>query len=256
MRKGVLLAGGFGTRLHPLTKVTNKHLLPVYNRPVIYYAIDKMVGAGIDRIMIVTNPGHVDDFVNIIGSGPRWVSPHTGKQIQIVYGIQEAPTGIADGLWIAKEYVGSDDCMLYLGDNIIQDDLRPYVENFKGGATVFLKEVHDPERFGVAEINSENKIVGIEEKPEQPKSNLAVIGVYLYENAVFQKMVGLQPSDRGEYEITTVNQLFCTEGTLRGVRLEKPWFDIGTFDSLLKASQHMKEVGHEFHCEHLQNKGD
>ena len=138
MRKGVLLAGGFGTRLHPMTKVTNKHLLPVYDRPVIYYAIDKMVSAGIDRIMIVTNPGHIDDFVNIIGSGPHWVSKHTGKRIQIVYGIQEEPTGIADGLWIARDYIGDDDCMLYLGDNIIQDDLAPYVENFKGGITTII----------------------------------------------------------------------------------------------------------------------
>lgn len=249
MRKGVLLAGGFGTRLHPMTRVTNKHLLPVYDRPVIYYAIDKMVSAGIDRIMIVTNPGHIDDFVNIIGSGPHWVSKHTGKQIQIVYGIQEEPTGIADGLWIARDYIGDDDCMLYLGDNIIQDDLSPYVENFQGGATVFLKEVHDPERFGVAELNADGRIIGIEEKPEQPKSNLAVIGVYLYENSVFQKMIGLLPSARGEYEITSVNAAFCKEGTLRGIKLEKPWFDIGTFDSLLKASQHMKEHGHSFHCE-------
>jgi|JI10StandDraft_1071094.scaffolds.fasta_scaffold35603_7 glucose-1-phosphate thymidylyltransferase len=250
IRKGVLLAGGFGTRLHPMTKVTNKHLLPVYDRPVIYYAIDKMVGAGIDHIMIVTNPGHVDDFVNIIGSGPRWISKHTGKQIQVVYGIQEKPTGIADGLWIAKEYIGDDDCMLYLGDNIIQDDLAPYVEGFTGGATVFLKEVHDPERFGVAELDAHGHIVGIEEKPGKPKSNLAVIGVYLYENAVFKKMIGMEPSDRGEYEITTINSLFCSEGTLNGVVLQKPWFDIGTFDSLLRASQHMKEKGHSFHCDH------
>jgi glucose-1-phosphate thymidylyltransferase len=250
MRKGVLLAGGFGTRLHPMTKVTNKHLLPVYDRPVIYYAIDKMVGAGIDRIMIVTNPGHVDDFVNIIGSGPRWVSLHNGKQIQIVYGIQENPSGIADGLWIAKEYVGQDDCMLYLGDNILQDDLRPHVEAFEGGATVFLKEVHDPHRFGIAELGPNGTIVGIEEKPENPESNLAVVGVYLYENAVFQKMVGLLPSARGEYEITSVNQVFCKENRLTGVRLTEPWFDIGTFDSFLSASNHMKEKGHSFHCDH------
>jgi len=247
--KGVLLAGGFGSRLHPMTKVTNKHLMPVYDRPVIYFAIDKMVSAGIDRIMIVTNPGHVDDFVNIIGSGPRWVSTRTGKQIQIVYGIQEKPTGIADGLWIAKEYIGSDDCLLYLGDNIIQDDIEPYVRNFKGGATVFLKEVEDPERFGVAELASDGRIIDIEEKPTKPKSNLAVVGVYIYENAVFKKMTGLQPSDRGEYEITEVNKIFCEEGSLQGIKLEKPWFDIGTFDSLLKAGQHIKEVGHSFHCD-------
>jgi len=247
--KGVLLAGGSGTRLHPMTKVTNKHLMPIYNRPVLYYAIDKMVEAGIDRIMIVTSPGHVDDFVNILGSGPRWISKQNGKQIQIVYGIQEKPTGIADGLWIAREYVGDDDCLLYLGDNIIEDDLSEHVKNFTGGATVFLKEVPDPERFGVAELDTTGKIIGIAEKPTQPKSNKAVIGLYMYENSVFEKMVGLEPSDRGEFEITTVNEVFCQEGKLHGVELEKEWFDIGTFDSMLEASQYMKTKGHSFHCE-------
>ncbi len=239
--KGVLLAGGFGTRLHPMTKVTNKHLLPVYDRPVIYYALDSMVNAGIDRIMIVTNPGHIDDFVNIIGSGPGWISQKTGKQIQVIYGIQEQPTGIADGLWIARDYIGDDDCMLYLGDNIVQDDLAPHVQDFTGGATVFLKEVSDPERFGVAEVDTSGRIIGVEEKPKEPKSNLAVIGVYLYDNSVFKKMIGLPPSPRGEYEITSVNAVYCQEGTLTGKVLAKPWFDIGTFDSLLRAGQYMKE---------------
>lgn len=246
--KGVLLAGGSGTRLHPMTKVTNKHLMPIYNRPVLYYAIDKMVEAGIDKIMIVTSPGHVDDFVNIIGSGPRWISKHTGKQIQIVYGIQEKPTGIADGLWIAKDYVGEDDVLLYLGDNIIEDDLSKYISDFKGGATVFIKEVPDPERFGIATLDSEGSIIGIEEKPEQPKSNKAVVGVYMYENAVFKKMEGLEPSDRGEYEITSVNEIYCSEGKLTGMELKEPWFDIGTFDSMLEASLYMKEKEHKLCC--------
>jgi len=247
--KGVLLAGGSGTRLHPMTKVTNKHLMPIYNRPVLYYAIDKMVEAGIDRIMIITSPGHVDDFVNIIGSGPRWISKNNGKQIQIVYGIQEKPTGIAEGLWIAKEYVGVDNCMLYLGDNIIEDDLTPYVENFNGGATVFLKDVEDPERFGVATLNADGNIIGIEEKPEKPESNKAVIGLYMYDNSVFDKMQGLEPSDRGEFEITDVNQVFCKAGELRGVELQKEWFDIGTFDSMLEASIHMKKSDQKFNCD-------
>lgn len=247
--KGVLLAGGSGTRLHPMTKVTNKHLLPIYNRPVLYYAIDKMVEAGIDRIMIVTSPGHVDDFVNIIGSGPRWISKNNGRQIQIVYGIQEKPTGIASGLWIAKEYVGDDSCLLYLGDNIIEDNLTEHVQSFKGGATVFLKEVSDPERFGIAELNQDGQIVGIEEKPEKPKSNKAVVGLYIYDNTVFERMDNIEPSDRGEYEITTVNELYCKSGELNGVQLEQEWFDIGTFDSMLEASLHMKKKGHKFHYE-------
>ena len=169
-----------------------------------------------------------------------------GKQIQIVYGIQEKPNGIATGLWIAKEYVGDDSCMLYLGDNIIEDDLTPYVEDFKGGATVFLKEVDDPERFGVAELDTIGNIIGIEEKPSKPKSSKAVIGLYMYDNSVFRMMDDMEPSNRGEFEITTINEALCQAGKLTGVTLEKEWFDIGTFDSMLEASIHMKKKGNKF----------
>lgn len=239
--KGVLLVGGHGTRLAPLTKATNKHLLPVYDRPVVYYAIERMVEAGIDHIMIISAPRHIDDFVSILGSGQHWVSKKTGKQIQIIYGIQDEPTGIAQALWIAKEYVGNDSCMLYLGDNIIEDDISEHVENFAGGSTVFIKEVPDPERFGVATLTPDGHITGIEEKPKNPASKFAVIGVYLYDNTVFEKMIGIPPSARGEYEISDVNKVYCEEGTLRGVPLKEPWFDIGTFDSLLEAGVYMKE---------------
>jgi glucose-1-phosphate thymidylyltransferase len=151
--KGVILTGGFGTRLHPVTKVTNKHLLPIFNKPVIYYGIEKLVEAGIDKIMIITNPQFVEGFVNLLGSGQDFISKNTGKQIQIVYGIQNEPSGIAQGLWIAKDYVGNDNCVLYLGDNIFEDDISEYIKQFKDGATIFLKEVSDPKRFGVAVIN-------------------------------------------------------------------------------------------------------
>lgn len=238
--KGVILAGGSGIRLQPLTLVTNKHLLPVYNKPVIYYAIEKLVLAGIEKIMIVTSPEHQGDFIKLLGSGHNFHSKNTNKQIQIVYGIQNQPRGIAEGLWIAKDYVGSDHCVLYLGDNIIEDDISGHILRFRGGAKIFLKEVSDPKRFGVAEIDRDNKVIGIEEKPEHPKSNLAVTGVYIYDNTVFEKMVNNPLSGRGEYEITYINNKYIKEGKLEHALLEKSWFDAGTFDSLLEASNFIK----------------
>lgn len=238
--KGVILAGGLGTRLFPLTLVTNKHLLPIYNKPVIYYSIEKLVSAGIDRIMIVTSPEHIANFVGLLGSGQDFISLNTKKQIQIVYGIQNKPSGIADGLYIAKEYVGDDNCILCLGDNIIEDDISHHITKFESGATVFLKKVKDPERFGVAVVDKKGKVIGIEEKPQKPKSNLAVIGLYVYDNTVFKKMIGQKKSDRGEYEITHINNKYIAEGSLKSVVLKKQWFDIGSHESLFNASVHMK----------------
>ena len=156
--KAVILAGGSGTRLHPLTLVTNKHLLPVFNKPVIYYAIEKLVDAGIGKVMIVPSPAHIDSFVRLLGSGQHFVpTQSSARQIQIVYGIQNEPNGIAYGLYIAEDYIGDDDCVLFLGDNIITDDIAPAIKKFKQGATLFLKKVDDPERFGVAvEADAEN----------------------------------------------------------------------------------------------------
>lgn len=231
------------TRLQPLTLVTNKHLLPVYDKPVIYYAIEKLVSAGIDKMMIVTSPGHVDDFVKLLGSGQNFRSKKTGKQIQIVYGIQNTPSGIARGLWIAKDYIGSEACILYLGDNIIEDDLAPHVKSFKNGAMVFLKKVPDPERFGIATIGKDGLVTSIEEKPKKPKSDMAVVGAYIYDNTVFEKLLGQKPSDRGEYEITYVNNKYIKERKLRAVELKKTWLDVGTIDSLLEAGIYMKKKG-------------
>lgn len=239
--KGVILAGGEATRLHPLTHVTNKHLLPVYNKPVIYYAIEKMLGAGIDKIIIITSPQYVGHFVNLLGSGQDFISPNKkGAQIQITYAVQNQPRGIAQALWIARDYVGTDNCILYLGDNIIEDELGDAIKNFTGGATVFLKKVSDPRRFGVATIDAKKNIVRIMEKPRKPESNLAVAGVYLYDNSVFKKLIGQPLSKRGEYEITYINNLYLQEKKLRAVILKKPWFDVGTFDSLLRASNYMQ----------------
>jgi len=238
--KGVILAGGFATRLYPITKVTNKHLLPVYNKPLIFYGLETLVKAGLDRMMIVTSPRHVDDFVNLLGSGQEFISKRTGKQIQVVYGIQNEPGGLAQGLYIAKEYIGNENCILYLGDNIFLDDVTDYIENFKEGALVFLKEVKDPVRFGIATIDENNNVLEIEEKPKNPKSNLAVTGLYIYDNTVFDKMIGQPKSERGEYEITYINNLYIKEGKLKAVLLQKEWFDAGTFESLLEASNFLR----------------
>jgi glucose-1-phosphate thymidylyltransferase len=233
--KGVILAGGNGTRLHPLTLVTNKHLLPVYDKPVIYYAIEKLVSAGITKIMIVTSPQEVAKFVSLLGSGQNFISKVTGKQIQIVYGVQNEPRGIAEGLWIAKDYVGEEDCLLCLGDNIIEDEIGKPVSDFKGGATVFLKKVSDPQRFGVASLDRTGRVLTIEEKPKKPKSDLAVIGLYIFDNSVFKKMIGQPLSKRGEYEITYITNKYIKEKKLKAVLLEKEWFDIGTIESLMTA---------------------
>ncbi|MCA9360813.1 NTP transferase domain-containing protein [Candidatus Kaiserbacteria bacterium] len=234
--KGIIAAGGEGTRLAPLTTATNKHLLSVYDKPVIYYGIHTLVEAGIDEILIVTNPHHINDYVKLLGSGKDFISINTGHQIQIVYAIQNEPLGIGHNLAMARGFIGNDSCLFHLGDNIFMDNIKPYVDTFNGGARVFLKEVQDPERFGVAEINESGKILSIEEKPKKPKTNYAVTGLYMYDNSVVQKTIGQHKSDRGEYEITSINNLYVKEGTLEGVFLEKEWFDTGTFDSLLYAS--------------------
>lgn len=240
--KAVILAGGSGTRLHPLTLVTNKHLLPVFDKPVIYYAIEKLVDAGINKIMVVTAPHHIDAFVKLLGSGQNFVSKKgDAKQIQIVYGIQNEPNGIAYGLFIAEDYIGRDNCVLFLGDNIFLDDIAPAIRSFKKGAAVFLKKVPDPKRFGIAELNAKGKIVGIEEKPTKPKSNLAVTGLYIYDGNVWDKIRKISPSARGEYEITSVNALYAEEKALRGHMLKKEWFDIGNIESLHKATLFMKK---------------
>lgn len=237
--KGIILAGGFGTRLHPITKVTNKHLLPVYHKPMIFYPIETMVKAGINRIIIITNPSHIEDFVNLLGSGKDF-KDKKGQRIQIVYAIQDKPSGIADGLWIAKDYIGEDHCLMILGDNLIFDDLNNHVKNFQKGATIFVKEVSDPHRFGIAEVDEQFNVLSVEEKPNHPKSNLAITGIYLYDNSCFQKCIGQPKSARGEYEITYINNLYLKEGTLKAIQLEQEWFDAGTIDSLLEASLYVK----------------
>ncbi len=226
--KGVILAGGTGSRLYPLTKVTNKHLLPVYDKPMICYPLEKLINAGIEEIMIVSGRGHVGHFLELLGSGSE-------LGVSITYEIQEGAGGIAQALGLARRWAGTENVAVILGDNIFEDNFREDIESFERGAKVFLKEVPDPQRFGVAEVNG-SRILSIEEKPQAPKSNLAVTGLYLYDARVFEIIRTLRPSGRGELEITDVNNAYVRNGEMQYSVLSGFWSDAGTFDSLMRAS--------------------
>lgn len=234
--KGIVLAGGLGTRLHPLTHATNKHLLPVYDRPMVYYPLQTLANAGIKEIMIVTGGPHAGDFIRVLKNGEDL------GLTKLNYGYQEGEGGIADALSMAESFVGGDDCVVILGDNIIADDISQPISNFSdvGGCHIFTKEVHDPERFGVVEYCTEceeMEIADIIEKPINPPSNDAVIGLYMYDNTVFEKIRNLDPSERGELEVTDLNRMYLKEGNLTSHRIHGTWIDCGTFDSLAKATQ-------------------
>ncbi|MDD3628708.1 MAG: sugar phosphate nucleotidyltransferase [Candidatus Humimicrobiaceae bacterium] len=235
--KGVILAGGLGKRLMPCTKVTNKHLLPVYNKPMIYYPLKTLVSAGLEDIMIVTGGSHAGDFLRLLGNGSEFGL----KDISYTY--QEGEGGIADALRLAENFIDNDKLVVMLGDNIIEDDITDAVKEFerqKEGAKIFLKEVSDPERFGVAELR-DGKVINIEEKPAKPKSNYAVTGLYMYNSDVFEIIDTLKPSDRGELEITDVNNQYIARGVMTYSILKGWWSDAGTFESLFKASSLVRE---------------
>jgi glucose-1-phosphate thymidylyltransferase len=230
--KGVVLAGGTGSRLSPLTKITNKHLLPVYDQPMVYYPIRTLVEAGIRDILIVTGGRNAGDFLRLLGNGKHFGLAHLN------YTYQEGEGGIADALALAEHFADNHKLCVILGDNLIEGHIREAVEEFlrqPHGARILLKEVPDAERFGVAEIQGDH-IIGIEEKPARPKSNYAVTGIYMYDNTVFDKIRGLVPSRRGELEITDVNNAYIAEGAMTFSYLEGWWTDAGTFDSLLRAA--------------------
>jgi glucose-1-phosphate thymidylyltransferase len=230
--KGIVLAGGTGSRLFPLTKITNKHLLPIYDRPMIYYPIQTLVDAGIRDIMIVTGGRNSGDFLRLLANGKEFGLKH------INYTYQEGEGGIADALALAQHFADGDKICVVLGDNIIEHDIREAADRFQAqdaGAHILLKEVHDAERFGVAEV-ADGKVVGIEEKPNQPKSNYAVTGIYMYDASVFEKIHTLVPSRRGELEITDVNNAYIREGNMTFSFLKGWWTDAGTFESLLRAA--------------------
>lgn len=231
--KGIILAGGTGSRLYPLTKITNKHLLPVYDKPMIYYPLQTLIGAGLDEIMIVSGRGHAGHFLELLGSGAEF-------GVHLTYEIQEEAGGIAQALDLAEDFADDDDVAVILGDNIFQDGVREAVQSFESGAHVFLKEVLDANRFGVAEIAGDS-IVSIEEKPAKPKSNYAVTGLYLYDNDVFEIISTLKPSGRGELEITDVNNEYIRQSAMSYSVLEGFWSDAGTFESLLRAGQMVAE---------------
>jgi glucose-1-phosphate thymidylyltransferase len=237
--KGVILAGGLGTRLHPLTKVTNKHLLPVYDKPMIYYPIQTLINAGIDDILIVTGGNNAGDFLKLLGNGKEFGLKH------INYTYQEGEGGIAEALRLAEFFASGDKICVVLGDNVIEKNIRKAVENFrkqKDGAKILLKEVPDPQRFGVAELR-EDRIARIEEKPKEPKSRYAVIGIYLFDQEVFNIIKTLKPSGRGELEITDVNNRYIEKGLMTWDILEGWWTDAGTFESLLRANQMVAQTG-------------
>jgi len=231
MMKGVVLAGGTGSRLFPLTKITNKHLLPIYDKPMIYYPIQTLVDAGIKDILVVTGGKNAGDFLRLLANGKHFGLTH------IDYTYQEGEGGIAEALNLARHFADSSKICVILGDNIIEGSIRSAVEDFRQqpcGAKILLKEVPDAERFGVAEIAGD-RVVHIEEKPKNPKSNYAVTGFYMYDQTVFEKIETLVPSGRGELEITDVNNAYIREGTMTFSYLEGWWTDAGTFESLLRA---------------------
>lgn len=237
--KGVVLAGGTGSRLNPLTRVTNKHLLPVYDKPMVYYPIQTLVNAGIQEILLVTGGKNAGEFLRLLGNGRDFGLKH------INYTYQEGEGGIAEALGLAEHFADSEPVCVVLGDNIIENNIRHAIENFKNqevGAKILLKEVPDAQRFGVADVR-DGRVVGVEEKPRNPKSDYAVIGVYLYDATVFQKIRRLKPSGRGELEITDVNNFYVEEGTLTYEILEGWWTDAGTFESLLRANNMVAETG-------------
>jgi glucose-1-phosphate thymidylyltransferase len=237
--KGVILAGGLGTRLMPLTRVTNKHLLPIYNKPMIYYPIQTLVNAGIEDIMIVTGGNDAGDFLRLLGNGSEFGL----RDLHYTYQVGEG--GIADALRLAEHFADGDKIVVVLGDNIIEGNIRRAVGEFFAqgkGAKILLKEVPDPERFGVAEIK-DGRIVGIEEKPKKPKTNLAVIGIYMYDRQVFDYIRTLKPSGRGEFEITDVNNAYIKQETLTYDILDGWWTDAGTFESLHRAGIMVAEGG-------------
>jgi len=237
--KGVVLAGGLGSRLRPLTAVTNKHLLPVYDQPMIYFPIQILVNAGITDIMIVTGGNSAGDFLKLLGNGKAFGLKHLN------YTYQEGEGGIAAALSLVEHFAGEDPICVVLGDNIIQGNIRTAVDAYgeqRGGAKILLKKVTDPERFGVPELDGQ-RVLRIEEKPKQPKSEYAVIGIYMYDAAVFEIIRTLKPSGRGELEITDVNNAYISRGEMTWDELEGWWTDAGTFESLLHASNLVAETG-------------
>ena len=232
--KGIILAGGRATRLRPLTAITSKQLLPVYNKPMIFYPIETLIKAGIKDILIIIAPDYSGHFLNLLGDGKEFGAHFS-------YAVQKEPKGLADAFIIGADFVGNDNVTMILGDNIFDQDFSKEVQGFKSGAMVFARKVEDPERFGVVEFDQNMKAISIEEKPAQPKSNYAVVGLYTYDNKVIDIAKNLKPSERGEIEITDINRVYLEKSELQVNIFDSLWEDAGTFDSLLHVSNIMAE---------------
>lgn len=232
--KGIILAGGAGTRLNPLTKVTSKQLLPIYNKPMIFYPLETLLKGGIKDILVIVAPDHAGDFLKLLGSGKEFGCKFT-------YEIQDKPEGLAQAFLIGENFIGNDSVTLILGDNLFEDDFVDAMTSFQKGARIFAKQVHDPERFGVVEFDEQQRAISIEEKPQAPKSNYAVTGLYIYDNTVVSKARSLQPSPRGELEITDLNMVYLKEQSLDVALVNGRWLDTGTFESLHEASVFARE---------------
>lgn len=232
--KGIILAGGNATRLRPLTKITSKQLLPVYNKPMIYYPIETLKRAGIKEILIIVAPEYSGHFLNLLGSG-------IDMDLNFSYEVQQEPGGLPEAFLIGKEFIGDDDVALILGDNIFDHDFTESLNTFKKGGRIFAKKVPDPERYGVVEFDDDKKVVSIEEKPKKPKSSFAAVGFYIYDNRVIDFAKNLKPSSRGELEIVDLHNKYLELGELDVNIIEGMWEDAGTFDSLLRVNNLIAE---------------
>jgi len=232
--KGIILAGGHATRLFPLTKITSKQLLPVYDKPMIYYPIETLVRAGITEILIIIAPDYSGHFLNLLGSGEQFGAKFS-------YAVQHEPRGLPEAFIIGKDFIGDDNVTMILGDNIFDQDFSKDIKAFKSGGMVFAKKVSDPERFGVVEFDQNMKALSFEEKPQKPKSNYAAVGLYTYDNQVCQIASQLKPSARGELEMVDIHNTYLTKNQLQVKVLDGFWADAGTFDSLLAVGNFMAQ---------------
>ncbi len=241
--KGIILSGGHATRLRPLTSMTSKQLLPVYDKPMIYYPLYTLLNAGIKDILIILAPEYAGHYLNLLGSGKEF-----GEGVKFSYEIQDTPRGLADAFIVGESHIGDDDVAMILGDNIFEHDYTEDIRSFEKGGRIFALEVPDPERFGVVEFDKDNKVLSIEEKPKNPKSNFAIPGLYIFDNRVIQFAKEVKPSERGEIEITELHQRYLDMGELDVRQVHGKWFDAGTFDSLLAAGNFVAQHGREIGC--------